>query len=410
MHRSILYQILLLFTSTFFSTPVLSQNDEGFIYGKITSTSGAKYQGQIRWGKEEAYWNDIFNATKTSESENTYKKYAEGKKNKNWWENLDGGILKIWDDEYSSQTHQFTCRFGDIKSISPQGESRVKCEFKNGLIITLKGGSNDFGTTIVINDYELGIIKLRWSKISKIEFKDTPKKLEVKMGAPLFGTVKTSDETLLGFVQWDKDERLDTDLLEGSSSSEKLAIAFRKIACIENLGNKSLIKSKNNKSIVMHGTNDVNSENRGIVVSINGIGKVEIPWSSFTSVCFDDHSNDSGPAYGTYNEPQRLFGSVKDLDGNEFIGLIIFDKDEKWDFEQLEGLHKSHKYIIPFKNIKTIVPKNEDYTYVILRNEKKLLLGKLQDVSSKNEGVVIISSNSDANFIDWDKVDEINFE
>jgi len=410
MLRRHIYLTLLFVLSLSISIPAFSQSDEGFIYGKITSISDAEYQGQIRWGKEEAFWNDIFNATKTSESESTYKKYAQEKKNKNWWENLDGGILKIWDDEYSSQTHQFTCRFGDIKSLSPQGEGRVVCEFKNGLSMSLKGGSNDFGTTIVINDFELGIVKMRWSKIKKIEFKDTPEKLENKLGASLFGEVKTTNEQLTGFIQWDKDERLDSDLLEGSSSSEKLAIAFKKIACIENLGNKSMVKIKNNKSIVMHGTNDVNSENRGIVVSIDGIGKVEIPWSSFSSVCFDDNNNDSGPAYKTYNNPQRLFGMVKDLNGTEFNGLIIFDKDEKWDFEQLEGLHNEHKYIIPFKNIKTIVPKNEDYTYVILRNEKKLLLGKLQDVSSKNEGVVIISSNSDANFIDWQEVDEINFE
>ena len=84
--------------------------------------------------------------------------------------------------------------------------------------------------------------------------------------------------------------------------------------------------------------------------------------------------------------------------------------DEKWDFEQLEGIHNDLKYIIPFKNIKTIIPKNEDYTYIILRNDKKLILGKLQDVSSKNEGVIIISSNSDSKFIDWEEVDEINFE
>ena len=76
----------------------------------------------------------------------------------------------------------------------------------------------------------------------------------------------------------------------------------------------------------------------------------------------------------------------------------------------MEGLKKDHKYIIPFKNIKTIIPKNEDYTYVILRNEKKLILGKLQDVSSKNEGVVVISGNRNPNFIDWKEVDEINFE
>ena len=108
--------------------------------------------------------------------------------------------------------------------------------------------------------------------------------------------------------------------------------------------------------------------------------------------------------------PARLKGVVKDLGGKEYDGLIIFDKDEKWDLEQLEGNYKSSKYIIPFREIKTIIPKNESYSYVILRSDKKLLLGDLQDVSSKNEGVVVIQKdNTEPIHLDWEDVDEIHF-
>jgi hypothetical protein len=404
-----IYLLLLLLFISALPAPILAQEDVGFIYGKVTSLSGTTYQGQIRWGKEEAFWYDIFNATKTSENENTYERIAPDKKNTNWWENLDGSILRIWDDEYSSQTHQFTCRFGDIKSISPHGNT-IDCEFKNGIRMKLKGGSNDVGATIIVKDYELGVVKLRWDKIKKVEFENAPKQLEDKLGMPLFGLVKTTTGQLEGFVQWDKDERLDTDLLQGSSSSEKLEIAFAKISCIKNQGNKSQVQLRSGKILVMHGTNDVNEENRGIVVSGEGVGQIEIPWRSFTSVCFSEHHKDSGPAYNTYSNPKRLYGNVKDLTGNQYDGLIIFDKDEKWDFEQLEGIHNDLKYIIPFRNIKTIIPKNRDYTYVILRNQEKLILGNLQDVSSKNEGLVVILSNSESKFIDWSQIDEITFE
>lgn len=389
--------------------PNAAQSDAGFIYGTVTSTSGSTYRGQIRWGNEEAFWYDIFNATKTSEGENTYEKIAPDKKIKNWWENLDGSILRIWDDEYSSQTHQFTCRFGDIKSISPQGNT-LYCEFKNGNGMTLKGGSNDVGATIIVNDYELGIVKLRWDKIRKVTFENTPDKLDDKLGQPLYGLIKTTTGQMAGYVQWDKDERLDSDLLQGSSHSEKLEITFSKISCIENLDDKSQVQLRSGKKLVLHGTNDVNAENRGIVVSSDEIGQVEIPWKSFISVCFNENHKDSGPAYHVFSKPKRLYGKVKDLNGNQYNGLIIFDKDEKWDFEQLEGIHNDLKYIIPFRNIKTIIPKNMNYTYVILRNEEKFILGNLQDVSSKNEGLVVILSNSDSKFVDWTQIDEINFE
>src|ERR1051325_5975233 len=43
-----------------------SAQDEHFIYGRITLTDSKVYEGPIRWGKEEVYWNDIFNAAKVS--------------------------------------------------------------------------------------------------------------------------------------------------------------------------------------------------------------------------------------------------------------------------------------------------------------------------------------------------------
>jgi hypothetical protein len=380
------------------------------MYGKITSSSGTVYRGQIRWGSEEVFWNDIFNSTKTSQGENTYEKYAQESKRKEWWQNIDGSILKIWDDEYSSQTHQFTCRFGDIKTIYPLDEDKLQCEFKNGTRLTFDGGSNDVGTTVIIRDYELGIVKLRWEKIKKIEFENTPESLGEKLGAPLYGTVKSVDAEFEGLIHWDKDERLTTDLLQGSTNTQKMEIAFEKIACIENLGDRSQVQLSNGKTVILHGSNDVNSENRGIVVAMKDIGQVEIPWAVFSSVCFKTDERSSGQPYSSYIYPERLHGIVKDLNGNEYNGLIIYDRDEKWDFEQLEGMYNDMKYIIPFRNIKTIVPKNSDYTYVILKNDKKLVLGKLQDVSSKNEGVIIILSDSKPKYIDWGDVDEIIFE
>jgi len=179
-------------------------------------------------------------------------------------------------------------------------------------------------------------------------------------------------------------------LLQGSSSSGKVEIPFGKSAQIENLGNSSKVVLHNGKSMVLSGTNDVNNENRGIIISITGIGKIEIPWSIFNRIKFEKNYHSSGPSYDSFSYPERLNGIVKDLRGNEFKGLIIFDKDEKWDIEMLEGKIKSSKYIIPFREIRTIIPKNDSYSYVILRNDKKLILGNLQDVSSKNEGIVII--------------------
>ena len=41
-----------------------AQAQQSLIYGKVTTISGESYTGQIRWGKEEAFWTDLFNGNK----------------------------------------------------------------------------------------------------------------------------------------------------------------------------------------------------------------------------------------------------------------------------------------------------------------------------------------------------------
>ena len=271
---SIFLRMSLLFViQSTLATNIIAQNDEGFIYGKIETISGSTYVGQIRWGKEEAFWNDVFNATKSTNTENTFSRYAKDKKSNNWWENIDGKILKIWEDTYSHQTHQFTCRFGDIKRIYPNQGKQLVCQLKNGVDINLLGGSNDVGETIVISDFELGKVNLHWNKIKSVSFENTPKSIEERLGNALYGRVQTEEDEFEGYIQWDKDERLSYDLIQGSTHAEKLEIPIGKIARIENLGNSSKLHLNNGKSIVLSGTNDVNNENRGIVVSVEGVGK-----------------------------------------------------------------------------------------------------------------------------------------
>src|ERR1044071_1360192 len=50
------------------TTDLNAQSNEGFMYGKVTTRSNT-YEGQLRWGNEEAFWTDYFNAAKRS-SEN----------------------------------------------------------------------------------------------------------------------------------------------------------------------------------------------------------------------------------------------------------------------------------------------------------------------------------------------------
>ena len=44
---------------------VTAQEDtQGFIYGTVVTESGTEYQGFLRWGTQEAFWDDLFNSSK----------------------------------------------------------------------------------------------------------------------------------------------------------------------------------------------------------------------------------------------------------------------------------------------------------------------------------------------------------
>ena len=62
-------------------TDLKAQTDQGLIYGKVYTVGGDVFEGQIRWGKEESCWGDIFYSSK---GEIPYKSYflSEVKKDK----------------------------------------------------------------------------------------------------------------------------------------------------------------------------------------------------------------------------------------------------------------------------------------------------------------------------------------
>ena len=43
-----------------------ADNTDGFIYGTVTTRSGNTYTGPMRWGDEEAFWDDLFHSSKES--------------------------------------------------------------------------------------------------------------------------------------------------------------------------------------------------------------------------------------------------------------------------------------------------------------------------------------------------------
>lgn len=403
-----LFSILILL---FASSTTLAQNDEGFIYGKITTVDDNEYQGEIRWDDEETFWFDMFNSTKP---ENEYLIYLSDRelddlqdRNSSWFENWDFLEINISKEDFS---HVFACQFGDIKKLKITGSNSVLLYFKNGDKIELKGGSNDMGASVLVLDESLGELELDWDRIDEVVFMPTPSKLESKLGDALFGTVTTErNEKFTGYIQWDHDERISTQELDGEIRDGDISVAFGKIKSIEKYSSGSLVTLNSGKEYYMKGTNDVNSGNRGIIVNIPGMGRVDIDWDEFEKVEFQQDHKRSGPAFDDF-VVAPLKGSVLLENEQKVSGKIVFDLDEALDCEVLQGEYNDIEYLIPFRNIKKIQVKNYKYSKITLRNGEELLLGEAHDVSYDNYGVIVFPSEDEFGYIPYHEVEEIVFK
>ncbi len=396
----------------------VSAQDEGFIYGKITTVEGKTYQGPIRWGKEEVYWADMFNASKGDNENLEYLSRDEMRdleeqyyrNNNNYGERWASWLNITWSGDGSSQfQHQFVCRFGEIKSIRPTGSARAKITMQNGETVEVDGqGYNDIGTSVKISDDEIGEVELSWSRIDDILFMPTPSKLDNKFGEPLYGTVETYDGTFTGYVQWDHDERVSTDKLDGDNEDGNVSIEFGKIKSIERAGFRSAVVLNSGREMMMSGSNDVNSENRGIIVTNDELGRVDIPWREFKKVTFEK-VGEKPRTFESFKNQKELNAKVTTTNGETLTGRIIFDMDESYTYEILHGKKEDIEYLISFDNISRIAPKNYDSSEITLKNGDKIVLGDSQDVSDKNYGVLVFEDKNRPTYIRWDKVKEITF-
>lgn len=399
---------------------ILQAQDEGFIYGKIYTEDDKVYEGAIRWGKEEVYWVDMFNAAK-ERNENLHYLSSEERdeleqRHHDGWFSFDDRISRwvgnhYWEGQKNSDDyiHQFSCQFGEIKTIRPTGKQYVEVELQSGILYQLSGeGYNDVGLDIKVADKELGEVEVHWGRIDKIEFMTTPSKLPAKFGDALYGTVEAFGEKFTGFIQWDKDERLSTDKLDGDSDDGDISIEFGKIKSIERHGNRSAVTLKSGRSFFLGGSNDVSSGHRGVVVMNKEFVSIEIPWDEFEKIEFEEKAPDHIATYSQFKTQKELNATVITEGGKTLSGKIVYDLDEAYDHELLQGKEGEFEYSIPFRLVKKITPKGSYRCMIELKNGKKISLDEGQDVNERNQGVLVFASGkSDPTYVPWDEVSEI---
>lgn len=319
-----------------------------------------------------------------------------------------GGTLNLnWNKGWSGGSRIFISRFGDIKKIEIIGSEDAKLTMRTGSKYIVSGYSNDVGTTLHVYDNTFGEVDLPWKKIDSVEFMQVPSSVSPGFYR-LHGTVEADGGTYRGYIQWDSEECLSIDKLDGDSEDGSLSIPMGNIRSIERRSRGSAwVEMKDGRRLQLEGTNDVDQSIRGIMVEDARYGRLKIPWDAFDKVTFDDRSG-SGEGYDDY-KPKKLEATVTDTDGDTYTGLMVFDLDESESWEMLNGDLFDIEFDVPFANIKSITPRSRNACQIELKSGESLRLEGGQDVTESNDGILIFNEgeNKDPVYIDWDRIEKI---
>ena len=370
----------------------------GEIYGTIYTDRGEEFTGPIRWDLNENFWNDVLDAEKRD------KVYVDRERS-----HVSIFGFTFGDDDGYWMTHPFKIAFGHIAVIEPRRSNRVLFELKGGTRVNVRPGTTDLGDDmrgLKIFDEREGEVELEWDEVDRIEFASGPgRELDSKR---LYGTVETAAGDFTGFVVWDRDEALTSDILDGKENGHKRKIKFGDIREIERRGSRGVtVVLKNGDSMRLTGSNDVDDDNRGIDITIPDLGLIKVKWEDFDRVAFADAP--PSPRYNEFDGGRLLHGTVTDDRDRTYTGQIIWDLDEQYTWEYLDGEVDDVEFEIPFENIAEIQRDSRRSAEVRLKNGAVFILSNSNDVNKDNKGIVVRFDDGDEMEFDWYDFESVKF-
>lgn len=412
MRRLILLSLLCtLFPGMLLSLPAQADDIEGRIYGRVITDDGEIFEGIIRWDRNEASWVDLLNGDKIMYRDRGVDE--DGRRGRR----IEIFGVTVYEEEGESRGGTYTrssgIRFGHIRSLERDGNTAILV-LQSGEEVELKNGSTDIGNDvreIIVEDAERGEVELEWRDIDIIEFMQAPANARSAYGERLYGTLVTrGGHEFNGFICWDVDEVLTSDILDGNDENgRRRKIRFANIDVIQrNNSSSARVVLRNGEDMILRGTNDVNDDNSGILVLDPELGQVEVEWSDFEEVRFSEISK--VPTLDHFNYSGPLYGVVFTRDDEEFEGEIVWDDDEASGWEILDGTMDDLTFDIEFGKIRSIERSSSRSAAVTLFDGRTFDLRGSNDVDDDNDGIFIYDADGNETRISWRDFDRIVFD
>jgi hypothetical protein len=389
------------------------------IWGRVETAAGRVYEGFIRWDRNEGSWVDLLDGRKETsrETEELWKELSDREEPRRERVIEFFGVRISWDDRDFPGAADSGIRFGHIRRLTVLDDQTVGLELKSGERLKLEGGSTDLGDDmreLLVEDPEEGSVELRWLDLDEIEFGPAPASARSE-GTRLYGTVEDRwGDRYTGYISWDLDEILTTDILDGEEDGRDREIPFERISAIEKDLGRSRVFLTDGEEMVLSGSNDVDDGHRGIQISDPGLGMVEVEWDEFSFIRF--HEPEVSAGYEDFDGGHRLRGTVVTQDDEEFTGWILWDADEGYSWEILNGEDRDIVYDVEFGKIATIERDSYRSAQVTLLDGRVLEMEGSNDVNEENKGILIQVDDQAGNraegwvLVSWDDFRQLRFD
>ncbi|RKZ16172.1 hypothetical protein DRQ50_06580 [bacterium] len=382
------------------------------IHGTVTLAGGEVVTGFIRQEDDDACWDHLFEARRRESPwtdlidmdalarERRAAYFASHGLLDRLAYTLEGG------DRQDPGGRQFICRYVDLAVLDIDRELEVvTATMADGSTHELREGSRDLGGDLVLGGEDGRTVD--WDDVLRVEFFPAPSGADPGV-VRIWGELATADGAFAGWVRWDRSEFLTTDILDGDEANTDHEIPMGDIAAIARVNSRSCrVTLTDGRELVLSGSNDVNEDNRGIIMETAAYGRAVADWKTFRRLDFRVPPKEHGPVV-PFTESTRLTATVTTIDGAVHTGNLVLDLDEGWAWEILDGHHGGIEYEIPLGNITAIEKDADGVCTVTTRDGSRLTMSTGQDTGPDNRGILVLGDGEPAQ-VAWSQVAVIRF-
>lgn len=396
--------------------------DSDRLYGRVTTESGRVLEGYLRWDRTGASPADFLDAAKEiprdvlAEAERLDPDFAEEMRERR--SIVAFGVRVTWaeDDMAGPPRSPSAIRFGYLAFVEPLDHGSARLTLRDGRVVELLGGTADLGaaTDVLVEIGGGETVEIDWDDIVRVDFVAPPPDAPAPGAYRLHGTTVTwSGLELTGWIAWDRDEVLSTDILDGREGATEFELPFAEIVRIAPEGPRSArVVLHSGVEHVLRGTNDVDDDNRGIEVADPTLGRAVVSWEDLQEVRFH-----ASPGPRGSEAPERratgstslgpLRGTVYARDGRVIEGQIRWGHEEEHGWEVLDGWIGDTRLEIELGLIGTIRPDGPDAAVVELYDGRTLRLEDTDDVGEGHRGVFVEPDGRTRRLVRWVDVERV---